>query len=99
MDSLDKADVSYSVFLEKKAQDKTIPPLRHALPRRNHIWIPDESVSDCYNCKKVFTITFRKHHCRHCGKIFCYECSNYQQKISEAMLSEDSKRGTWNDYI
>jgi phosphatidylinositol 3-kinase len=99
MNALDKDDVSYSVFLERKIQEKTIAPLRHVMPRKTHTWVPDESVSDCYNCKKSFSTLLRKHHCRHCGKIFCYECSNYQQKIPEAMLSEDSKRGTWNDYI
>lgn len=99
MTTLDKDDVSYSVFLEKKIQEKTIAPLRYVMPRKTHAWVPDESVSDCYNCKKVFGVFLRKHHCRHCGKIFCYECSNYEQMIPEPMLSDDSKKGTWNDYI
>uniref|UniRef100_K1QDJ7 Rab GTPase-binding effector protein 1 n=1 Tax=Magallana gigas TaxID=29159 RepID=K1QDJ7_MAGGI len=26
------------------------------------------------NCKQAFSVTKRKHHCRHCGRIFCSDC-------------------------
>ena len=38
----------------------------------NNIWTEDSSVNSCYNCREDFTLFFRKHHCRFCGKIFCY---------------------------
>lgn len=30
----------------------------------------------CQECGTKFTITMRKHHCRHCGRILCSRCSN-----------------------
>ena len=55
----------------------------------------------CYDCGIAFSILrcIRKHHCRLCGRIFCYDCSNFHMKIPDYLLSEQSKKGTWNDYI
>ncbi|XP_046374469.1 rab GTPase-binding effector protein 1-like isoform X1 [Haliotis rufescens] len=39
-------------------------------------WQHEEDVEDCNNCKQNFSVTRRKHHCRHCGKIFCNECTS-----------------------
>jgi phosphatidylinositol 3-kinase len=46
--------------------------------RNIQAWIKNDSVKECYNCKKEFWIYLRKHHCRSCGRIFCYLCcQNY----------------------
>ena len=37
-------------------------------------WQHEEDVDECSNCKQQFSVTKRKHHCRHCGKIFCNDC-------------------------
>ncbi|KAK3084568.1 hypothetical protein FSP39_015613 [Pinctada imbricata] len=37
-------------------------------------WQHEEDVEECTHCKQAFSVTKRKHHCRHCGKIFCSEC-------------------------
>ncbi|CAO1376702.1 unnamed protein product [Diamesa tonsa] len=37
-------------------------------------WQDDDDITHCVNCKKEFTVTRRKHHCRHCGTIFCENC-------------------------
>uniref|UniRef100_A0A0N5BKL6 FYVE-type domain-containing protein n=1 Tax=Strongyloides papillosus TaxID=174720 RepID=A0A0N5BKL6_STREA len=29
----------------------------------------------CLECKTKFTLTMRKHHCRHCGRLVCAKCS------------------------
>jgi len=39
------------------------------------IWVPDERVKECHDCKQKFTGIRRKHHCRACGSIFCNGCS------------------------
>jgi hypothetical protein len=95
----EKTNMSYSIFLEENKKNNVIPPLRHTLPRKNHSWTEDNSVTECYNCQKEFHIFLRKHHCRHCCKIFCHTCSNYWQRIPNTMLSEDSQMGTWNNYL
>lgn len=37
-------------------------------------WQHEDDIEDCTNCKQAFSVTKRKHHCRHCGKIFCSDC-------------------------
>ncbi|XP_014214299.1 protein RUFY3 isoform X1 [Copidosoma floridanum] len=39
-------------------------------------WDHDRMVTQCNGCSREFTISRRKHHCRHCGKIFCNTCSD-----------------------
>lgn len=43
-----------------------------APPTREH-WLPDSKRSSCHYCHKIFTFLERKHHCRHCGDIFCQQ--------------------------
>uniref|UniRef100_A0A669DIM6 FYVE, RhoGEF and PH domain containing 6 n=1 Tax=Oreochromis niloticus TaxID=8128 RepID=A0A669DIM6_ORENI len=40
------------------------------------IWIPDKRASMCMICTSKFTQTWRRHHCRACGKIACQACSS-----------------------
>ncbi|KAM3422791.1 E3 ubiquitin-protein ligase PIB1 [Cercospora zeina] len=35
-------------------------------------WKPDESAKSCYVCKETFGWIFRRHHCRRCGNVVCY---------------------------
>lgn len=39
-------------------------------------WMKDSEVSSCLACKNSFSFMVRKHHCRLCGRIFCYACAN-----------------------
>ena len=50
-------------------------------PRIIPKWINDEDVIDCYSCKKKFSFLLRKHHCRSCGRIFCYYCCHQQIRL------------------
>lgn len=55
-----------------------------------NMWVADEKVLMCYNCDKEFNSIFiRKHHCRVCGNIFCYDCC--KKNIDETLgnLSHD----------
>ncbi|KAM9230203.1 FYVE, RhoGEF and PH domain-containing protein 6 [Dugong dugon] len=61
--SLDEAD------LENKEE---VSPLGSKAP----IWIPDTRVTMCMICTSEFTLTWRRHHCRACGKIVCQACSS-----------------------
>ena len=38
------------------------------------IWMDDDLRSACCRCNTSFSLFLRKHHCRVCGKIFCYYC-------------------------
>ena len=92
-------ELSYSMYLDNTLKEEDVRPLNNALPRKNYSWIDDSSVTNCYNCQKYFSFIRRKHHCRHCGKIFCYECCNNWKDLPEEMLSNDSIKGTWNEYF
>ncbi|XP_077160623.1 FYVE and coiled-coil domain-containing protein 1 isoform X2 [Paroedura picta] len=40
-------------------------------------WLGDAEVSCCQDCQKEFGWMNRRHHCRLCGRIFCYYCCNH----------------------
>ncbi|RZF30132.1 hypothetical protein EVC45_08960 [Paraburkholderia sp. UYCP14C] len=48
-------------------------------------WIADNKVTRCTSCKRSFTMTFRKHHCRNCGRIFCDACSSSQAPVRDRL--------------
>ena len=39
-------------------------------------WRKDKHAKTCQHCKRIFSVTIGKHHCRCCGRIFCNDCSN-----------------------
>jgi hypothetical protein len=41
-------------------------------------WTPDRQCSECQVCRRGFTAVRRRHHCRLCGQLLCYECSAYR---------------------
>jgi hypothetical protein len=47
------------------------------------IWKQDNSEKVCPLCRKQFTFTFRRHHCRMCGCIVCVDCSKGRKVLSE----------------
>lgn len=44
-------------------------------------WKADSSVSQCDWCGLVFNAFIRRHHCRHCGGIFCSSCSDFKHYL------------------
>lgn len=44
-------------------------------------WVPDEEAPRCMSCATLFTAFRRRHHCRHCGRVFCGICSNVSVPI------------------
>ncbi|CCF58913.1 hypothetical protein KAFR_0F03170 [Kazachstania africana CBS 2517] len=47
-------------------------PIISIQPTKKH-WVPDSQRTNCKKCGKKFTVVERKHHCRHCGEIFCQD--------------------------
>ncbi|KAM9832660.1 LOW QUALITY PROTEIN: FYVE and coiled-coil domain-containing protein 1 [Neosynchiropus ocellatus] len=41
-------------------------------------WLVDKDITHCLGCQSQFSWWMRRHHCRLCGRIFCYSCcGNY----------------------
>jgi hypothetical protein len=48
---------------------------------RWRFWEPDSDAPTCGGCLAEFGLLRRRHHCRHCGYIFCSECSAWRLRI------------------
>lgn len=48
-------------------------------------WVPDHSVSACMACGHAFSVTVRRHHCRHCGRLVCGACSPHKTRLPQAV--------------
>lgn len=57
---------------EDSERKEEVSPLGAKAP----IWIPDTRATMCMICTSEFTLTWRRHHCRACGKIVCQACSS-----------------------
>lgn len=60
--------------------------------RRISKWVEDDSVGKCFNCHSEFSLMLRRHHCRLCGRVFCYYCSNYFTKLPLDILNKIPNR-------
>nr|CCC91491.1 conserved hypothetical protein [Trypanosoma congolense IL3000] len=46
-------------------------------------WVPDMQVTNCmaHECNVAFTMFNRRHHCRLCGRIFCFACCSNTVRV------------------
>jgi len=44
-------------------------------------WVKDKAVYWCKQCQTDFSIVVRRHHCRHCGQVFCGECTRNKRTL------------------
>lgn len=61
-----------TIFNFKLATNQLLHRLLDELPQES----PWASSELCQECGTKFSITVRKHHCRHCGRNLCSRCSN-----------------------
>uniref|UniRef100_A0A672PYN6 FYVE, RhoGEF and PH domain-containing protein 4-like n=1 Tax=Sinocyclocheilus grahami TaxID=75366 RepID=A0A672PYN6_SINGR len=74
--SLQKNETFKSAF--KDVEEVSISELGKRAPR----WIRDNEVTMCMKCKESFNaITRRRHHCRACGYVVCWKCSDYKATL------------------
>jgi alpha-tubulin suppressor-like RCC1 family protein len=55
------------------------------------MWINDEEATQCMACKSSFTTFNRRHHCRHCGGVYCSKCSSKKIPLLKFGLVEPQR--------
>lgn len=65
-------NISYSMYIDEK--------------RKIYKWVNDDAVKQCHKCKSEFNMINRKHHCRICGRIYCYICANNWANINKDLI-------------
>ncbi|KAM3870080.1 FYVE, RhoGEF and PH domain-containing protein 4a [Diretmus argenteus] len=62
----------------KDAEEVSVAELGKRAPR----WIRDNEVTMCMKCKEPFNaLTRRRHHCRACGYVVCWKCSDNKVRL------------------
>jgi hypothetical protein len=51
------------------------------------LWEDDGARADCSLCRKGFTVSRRRHHCRMCGFLYCHACSD-QRILGQRVCSK-----------
>jgi hypothetical protein len=52
-------------------------------------WMKNNASKKCTRCEKKFTLSVRRHHCRHCGDLVCQECSLHRVKVEADNLMQN----------
>ncbi|XP_049892777.1 FYVE, RhoGEF and PH domain-containing protein 6 [Epinephelus moara] len=64
-------------FISSRSQEEAEGVVDSGAPlgSKAPIWIPDLRATMCMICTCEFTLTWRRHHCRACGRVVCQACS------------------------
>lgn len=87
LDAISTAIEAYAkkkiTFNPTKSQEETDTEEEgdNTLGSKAPIWIPDGRATMCMICTSEFTLTWRRHHCRACGKIVCQACSTNKYSL------------------
>ncbi|SCZ94378.1 BZ3500_MvSof-1268-A1-R1_Chr12-2g03858 [Microbotryum saponariae] len=84
VEAVDASPPSSSTNVIVRVQDYTAP-----------VWIPDASATRCMRCCELFGLWRRRHHCRLCGLVVCWRCSQrlvFEQEVILAGQQEQNAR-------
>ncbi|EPQ07428.1 FYVE, RhoGEF and PH domain-containing protein 4 [Myotis brandtii] len=83
-ETIDAFHQRYETFRNAIAKDNDIQSevSTAELGKRAPRWIRDNEVTMCMKCKEPFNaLTRRRHHCRACGHVVCWKCSDYKAQL------------------
>lgn len=85
--------MSFSVYVDSKDNMK-------GHRRKIKRWVEDDAVSNCHKCNCEFDTWWgllnRRHHCRICGKVFCWSCTNNWVVIPNEMIPDLPKTSNYS---
>ena len=58
------------------------------------VWVEDKNADACGLCDAKFTMFFRRHHCRKCGRLVCARCSDHKLPGTEDRACDDCAKAT-----
>jgi hypothetical protein len=86
----DAAGRSVIDLAESTNQGSMVVPILRNLAHQPE-WLPDDQVKECSSCHAAFRVAMRKHHCRHCGRIICYNCSANKIEIPKFQIMKPTR--------
>lgn len=84
---LDAAGRSIIDLAESTHQGAMLVPVLRNIARSPE-WAVDDEAKECSSCHAMFQFSMRKHHCRHCGRPVCYNCSSNKIPIVKFQLTK-----------
>lgn len=74
------------------AKDYEVNGDRAILSKVRPRWVLDEETDQCKNCEMEFDIINRRHHCRHCGNIYCASCTSTKYLLPPEFEFDEPQR-------
>ena len=56
-------------------------------------WVADAESAFCMQCSAEFWLLLRRHHCRNCGQLLCYQCSPWRTELAQVVSQAGSTPG------
>eukprot|EP00735_Rhodelphis_limneticus_P003692 TRINITY_DN15197_c0_g1::TRINITY_DN15197_c0_g1_i1::g.30713::m.30713 TRINITY_DN15197_c0_g1::TRINITY_DN15197_c0_g1_i1::g.30713 ORF type:complete len:814 (-),score=200.36,sp/Q9ULJ7/ANR50_HUMAN/30.14/9e-20,sp/Q9ULJ7/ANR50_HUMAN/26.53/4e-08,sp/Q9ULJ7/ANR50_HUMAN/26.52/1e-07,sp/Q9ULJ7/ANR50_HUMAN/26.86/1e-06,Ank_2/PF12796.2/4.6e-10,Ank_2/PF12796.2/5.2e-05,Ank_2/PF12796.2/9.4e-08,Ank/PF00023.25/4.2e-05,Ank/PF00023.25/0.082,Ank/PF00023.25/33,Ank/PF00023.25/34,Ank/PF00023.25/7.6e-05,Ank/PF00023.25/3.4e+03 len=90
----EEGEVTRSAMIFKNLTENTPVLDTELLPRYTfpfneaRVWMDDNMSSKCTICEALFTTTFRRHHCRHCGGLVCSNCHTRKASLKSSLSKE-----------
>ncbi|KAK7117137.1 hypothetical protein R3I94_022636 [Phoxinus phoxinus] len=81
IDDYTKKETTFTSVRNPEMATQDVVDNRAQLGTIRPIWIPDQRVTMCSICTSEFTLAWRRHHCRACGKVVCQACSTNEQPL------------------
>ncbi|RLN51614.1 hypothetical protein BBJ29_004629 [Phytophthora kernoviae] len=87
---VDAAGRSVVDLVESTNQGKMLVPVLRNISHSPEL-VSDEQVVECSSCHTTFRLAMRKHHCRHCGRTVCYNCSSNKIAIPKFQVLKPNR--------
>ncbi|XP_077196045.1 FYVE, RhoGEF and PH domain-containing protein 4 isoform X1 [Paroedura picta] len=82
IDAFQQRNETFRNAIAKEYDDMPTEVSNAELGKRAPRWIRDNEVTMCMKCKEPFNaLTRRRHHCRACGHVVCWKCSDYKAHL------------------
>jgi len=84
-----------SMYIDRK-RSNSLP--MNIPARKPSVWVPNKKANICFDCQAEFGYLIRKHHCRSCGRIFCYDCAKWYCKNNDYITTPTPPEKSFIDF-